>query len=64
MDWLRSLSRHQRAIACTLAGGETTGVAAWKFRISEAWISQLRAWFKENWEQSHGEEPPGNHGRG
>ena len=34
VDWLRSLSRHQRAIACTLAGGESTGVAAWKFCIS------------------------------
>jgi hypothetical protein len=52
------------AIACTLARGETTGVAAWKFRISAARISQLRAWFKENWEQFHGEEPSGKHSRG
>jgi hypothetical protein len=63
-DWLRSLSRRQRAIASTLAGGETTGVAARKFRISQARISQLRAWFKENWEQFHGDERSGKHGRG
>ncbi len=61
-DWLRSLSRRQRDIACTLARGETTGVAARKFRISAAQISQLRAWFKENWDRFHG-ETPGKHGR-
>ena len=54
-DWLRSLSRRHRAIACTLACGETTGVAARKFRISSARVSQLRLWFKDNWEQFHGE---------
>jgi len=56
-DWLRSLSRRQRAIACTLAGGETTGVAARKFKISQARISQLRTWFRDNWNQFHGETP-------
>jgi hypothetical protein len=53
--WLGSLSRRQRMIACTLASGETTGVAARKFRISAARISQLRAWFRDNWNQFHGE---------
>jgi hypothetical protein len=56
-NWLRSLSRRHRAIACTLAGGETTGVAARKFKISQARISQLRTWFRENWKQFHGETP-------
>jgi hypothetical protein len=56
-DWLRSLSRRQRTIACVLASGETTGVAARKFRISQARISQLRAWFKESWERFHEETP-------
>jgi hypothetical protein len=54
-NWLRSLSRLQRAIACTLAGGEITGIAARKFKICQARISQLRTWFKENWERFHGE---------
>ena len=60
-NWLRSLSRRQRAIAGTLANGETTGVAARKFRISAARISHVRSWFKENWEQFHGHERSGKH---
>ncbi|HUE12566.1 MAG TPA: hypothetical protein VMR25_00255 [Planctomycetaceae bacterium] len=56
-NWLRSLSGRQRAIACTLASGETTGVAARKFKISQARISQLRTWFRDNWNQFHGETP-------
>jgi hypothetical protein len=55
--WLHSLPRHRRALACLLASGETTGSAARKFRISAARISQLRAWFRDNWEQFHGGTP-------
>jgi hypothetical protein len=55
--WLRSLSRRQRTIACSLAGGETTGAAARKFKISQARISQLRMWFRDNWNRFHGETP-------
>jgi transposase-like protein len=57
--WLRSMSRRQRAIACLLARGETTGAVARKFRISAVRISQLRTWFRENWEQFHGQTPGG-----
>jgi hypothetical protein len=53
--WLRSLSSHQRAIATVLATGETTGVAARRFRLSPARISQMRVWFRENWQQFHEE---------
>ena len=52
--WLRSMSRRQRAIASLLARGETTGAVARKYRISAGRISQLRTWFRENWEQFHG----------
>jgi hypothetical protein len=40
-----------------LAGGETTGAAARKFKISQARISQLRMWFRDNWNRFHGETP-------
>jgi hypothetical protein len=55
--WLGTLSRRRRRIACSLAGGETTGAVARKFRISAARISQLRMWFRENWNQFHTERP-------
>ena len=55
--WLSSLSRRHRLIACSLAVGETTGATARRYRISPARISQLRTWFRENWNQFHGERP-------
>jgi hypothetical protein len=55
--WLSSLSRRHRLIACSLAVGETTGATARRFQISPARISQLRAWFCENWNQFHAERP-------
>jgi hypothetical protein len=55
--WLRSLSPRQRTIASVLATGETTGVAARRFRLSPARISQMRVWFRECWQQFHGETP-------
>jgi hypothetical protein len=51
--WLGSLSRRQRAIACTLASGESTGRTARKFGLSAARISQLRAWLHEHWRRFH-----------
>ena len=47
-NWLHSLSRRQRAIACTLASGESSGTTARKFGLSAARISQLRAWLREH----------------
>ena len=58
--WLHCLPRRRRAIACILASGETTGAAARKFRIGAARISQLRSWFRANWEQFHEEPPSGS----
>jgi hypothetical protein len=55
--WLRSLSPRQRTIASVLAIGETTGVAARRFRLSPARISQMRVWLRESWERFHGETP-------
>jgi hypothetical protein len=53
-DWLRSFSQRKRSIACTLAAGESTGATARKFQMSAARISQLRVWFRENWERFQG----------
>ena len=55
--WLGSLSPRQRTIASVLATGETTGVAARKFRLSSARISQMRVWLRESWQQFHGDKP-------
>jgi hypothetical protein len=55
--WLGSLSPRQRTIASVLATGETTGVAARRFRLSPARISQMRVWLRESWERFHGETP-------
>ena len=55
--WLCSLSRRQRTIASVLATGETTGVAARRFRLSPARISQMRVWFRESWQRFHGDAP-------
>ncbi len=55
--WLRSLSRRQRTIASVLATGETTEVAAQRFRLSPARISQMRVWFRESWRRFHGDTP-------
>ncbi|HET6323610.1 MAG TPA: hypothetical protein VFG04_02825 [Planctomycetaceae bacterium] len=55
--WLGSLSPRHRKIASVLAAGETTGVAARKFRLSSARISQIRVWFRESWQRFHGDSP-------
>lgn len=55
--WLKSLGSRNRRIALTLAGGESTGRAARRFRISSARISQLRREFARDWARFQGEEP-------
>ena len=54
-DWLRTLGGRRRRIAETLAGGETTSVAAAKFQVSLGRISQLRRELQDDWERFHGE---------
>jgi DNA-binding NarL/FixJ family response regulator len=52
-DWLRSLPRRQRRVAETLATGETTKMAARRFRVSPGRISQIRRELMDDWEQFH-----------
>lgn len=52
--WLGSLSKRQRRIAKALALGGSTSEVARRFGICPARISQLRAWFREHWEQFQG----------
>jgi len=54
-DWLRTLGGRRRRIAETLAKGETTSVAAAKFKVSQGRISQLRRELQSDWERFHGE---------
>jgi hypothetical protein len=49
-DWLKSLTRRQRKIATTLAGGESTKATARKFKVSEGRISQVRRELKRAWD--------------
>jgi hypothetical protein len=55
-DWLRTLGGRRRRIAETLAKGETTSVAAAKFKVSLGRISQLRRELRDDWERFHGED--------
>ena len=50
-DWFRSLSPRNRRIARALALGEQTNVVAQRFGLTPGRISQLRAWFRNHWEQ-------------
>ena len=54
-DWLRTLGGRRRKVAETLAKGETTSVAAAKFKVSLGRISQLRRELQDDWERFHGE---------
>jgi hypothetical protein len=55
-DWLRTLGGRRRKIAETLAKGETTSVAAAKFKVSLGRISQLRRELRDDWERFHEED--------
>ena len=54
-DWLRVLPRRRRRIAQLLASGETTGIVARQFHLSEGRISQLRRELAESWFAFQGE---------
>ena len=54
-DWLKSLTPKMRRLAKALATGETTQVAACKFRLSPARISQLRRDLQQAWQTFQGE---------
>ncbi|MAD79506.1 MAG: hypothetical protein QGG71_21735 [Pirellulaceae bacterium] len=58
-DWLRTLGGRRRRIAETLAKGETTSVAAAKFKVSLGRISQLRRELRDDWDRFHGEDEDG-----
>ena len=58
-DWLSSLKRRDRRVAEFLANGETTKMAARKFRVSQGRISQLRRELAESWRTFIGDEPGG-----
>jgi hypothetical protein len=57
-DWLRTLGGRRQRIAETLAKGETTSVAAAKFKVSQGRISQLRRELHDDWERFHGGDAP------
>ena len=57
-DWFRSLSPRNRRIARALALGEQTNVVAQRFGLTPGRISQLRAWFRNHWEQFQAETQP------
>lgn len=48
-DWLKSMTRRNRAIVRQLALGNTTTEVACRFGISAARISQLRRQFRDDW---------------
>jgi hypothetical protein len=49
--WFQTLSRRNRRIANALALGGSTGSVARQFGISHGRVSQLRRWFRQQWEQ-------------
>lgn len=54
-EWLKLLSKRERKIALSLAGGETTSGVAKKFGVTSARISQLRGWLRQSWERFQSE---------
>jgi hypothetical protein len=56
--WLQTLRRKERRVAELLSTGESTKVAARRFRISPARISQLRREFRNCWLTFQGEPVP------
>jgi hypothetical protein len=53
-DWLKTLSRKKRRIAETLAGGDSTGEVAAKYRMTAARISQIRRELLDAWHTFQG----------
>ena len=56
-SWTESLPCRLRAIATTLATGETTKETAKRFNVSSGRISQLRRELKTSWQAFQGEAP-------
>jgi hypothetical protein len=56
--WLQTLRRKERRVAELLSTGESTKVAARRFRISPARISQLRRELRDCWLMFQGEPVP------
>jgi hypothetical protein len=54
-QWLGTLTRRDRKIICALSGGDTTGVVADRFGLSEGRVSQLRRRFEQLWWTFQGE---------
>ena len=57
-SWLQTLRRKERRVAELLSTGESTKVAARRFRISPARISQLRRELRDCWLAFQGEPVP------
>ena len=53
--WLESLPNRERRVAKELMVGERTSDTAHRFRMSRAWVSQLRRELCEDWSRFHGE---------
>jgi hypothetical protein len=54
--WLSTLNQRNRRLARALMIGENTLVAARKFKVSPARVSQLRQEFHDDWQRFHGEK--------
>jgi hypothetical protein len=57
--WLKTITRRDRRIILTLAGGERTSAAANRFGISPARVSQLRRKYEQLWRAFQGEPATG-----
>jgi hypothetical protein len=54
-SWMAALPRRLRAIASTLAMGESTTSAAQQFAITPGRVSQIRGELKRSWQEFQGE---------
>ena len=60
-QWLNTLPRRYRQMDQALALGNTTGAVARQFGLSAGRVSQLRGWFRKQWERfQSGAHPDGN----
>ena len=58
-QWLKTITRRDRRIILTLAGGERTSAVANRFGISPARVSQLRRKYEQLWRTFQGEPATG-----
>jgi hypothetical protein len=52
--WVKTLPRHKRRMASTLAAGETTSDTAKKFKVTPGRVSQVRRELAESWDEFQG----------